>query len=58
MSPLKLVKAANGWGQQGWFCLQLLRMGDGRDPDRDMSVFQALRRYQANEAATLKALRR
>src|SRR5690606_10991633 len=38
-SRFNLVKAMNGWGQQGWFCLQLLRMGEGKDPDPKMGVF-------------------
>jgi 2,4-dienoyl-CoA reductase-like NADH-dependent reductase (Old Yellow Enzyme family) len=54
-SPFDLVRLANGWGVQGWFCVQLLRMGAGQDPDPGMTVFQALRRYAANEAAAAKA---
>ena len=50
-SPITLVKALNGWGQQGWFCLQLLRMGDGLNPDRQMGVFRAFRAYTQNEFA-------
>ncbi|MDE2465508.1 MAG: NADH:flavin oxidoreductase/NADH oxidase family protein [Alphaproteobacteria bacterium] len=48
-SSLALIKGLNGWGQQGWFCLQLLRMGDGLDPDLQMGVFKAFRRYTAHE---------
>ncbi|PKQ09226.1 MAG: NADH:flavin oxidoreductase [Alphaproteobacteria bacterium HGW-Alphaproteobacteria-12] len=55
-SPLNLVKALNGWGQQGWFCLQLLRMGAGKDPDPRMGVFSAFRAYAKNEAKTAAAL--
>jgi 2,4-dienoyl-CoA reductase-like NADH-dependent reductase (Old Yellow Enzyme family) len=55
-SRFNLVKALNGWGQQGWFCLQLLRMGDGKDPDRKLGVFKAFRDYAKNEAKTAAAL--
>lgn len=51
-SPLRIMAALNGWGQQGWFCLQLLEMGAGKDPDLSMGVFKAFLRYQANEKAT------
>ncbi len=56
-SPLNLIRAINGWGAQGWFCLQLLEMGKGREPNLDMGVFAALRRYQANETAAARALK-
>jgi 2,4-dienoyl-CoA reductase-like NADH-dependent reductase (Old Yellow Enzyme family) len=57
-SPLTLLKMINGWGAQGWYCLQLLRMGDGLEPDLRMTVLQAFRKYAANETAAAKALKR
>ena len=48
-SPIRLFAALNGWGQQGWWCLQIIEMGHGRDPDLDLGVFKAFTRYQANE---------
>lgn len=57
-SPFKLIKGLNGWGQQGWFCLQILRMADGKDPDLKMGVFKAFRDYQKNETKTASALAR
>lgn len=57
-SPINMIKALNGWGQQGWFCLQLLRMGAGRDPDPKMGVFSAFRSYAKNEARAAAALER
>ncbi|MBX3491141.1 NADH:flavin oxidoreductase/NADH oxidase family protein [Parvibaculum sp.] len=57
-SRFNLVKALNGWGQQGWFCLQLLRMGAGQEPDPRMGVFSAFRNYAKNEARTAAALQR
>jgi 2,4-dienoyl-CoA reductase-like NADH-dependent reductase (Old Yellow Enzyme family) len=57
-SPITLLKMINGWGAQGWYCLQLLRMGDGLEPDLRMTVLQAFRRYAANENAAAQALKR
>lgn len=57
-SPLTIAKLINGAGAQGWFCLQLLRMGDGLDPNLRMSVLQAFLGYFKNEAAAAKALKR
>lgn len=57
-SPINIMKALNGWGQQGWFCLQLIRMGRGLDPDTEMGVFSAFRNYQRNEERTANKLRR
>jgi len=57
-SPVALVRGLNGWGQQSWFCLQLLRMGDGLEPDTGLGVFKALRTYTKNEAQAADALMR
>jgi 2,4-dienoyl-CoA reductase-like NADH-dependent reductase (Old Yellow Enzyme family) len=57
-SPFNLLKALNGWGQQGWFCLQLLRMGDGKEPDTSLGVFKAFRMYAKNEADAAAAMSR
>jgi 2,4-dienoyl-CoA reductase-like NADH-dependent reductase (Old Yellow Enzyme family) len=39
-------------GQQGWFCVNIVRMGDGKEPALDMSCLEAARAYDENEAAT------
>ncbi len=39
-----------------WFCLQLLRIGDGLAPDRDLTGAAALERYALNEQRTADAL--
>ena len=57
-SRFNILKALNGWGQQGWFCLQLLRMGKGLDPDPKLGVFKAFRDYAKNEAKAAEALER
>ncbi len=43
-----------GWGIQSWFCVQLLRLGDGRDPDTTLSVYDALQCYRTNEAQAMQ----
>lgn len=57
-SPFGMIKMINGFGAQGWYCLQLLRMGDGLEPDLKMSVWKAFTGYQKNEAQAAKALSR
>ncbi len=57
-SPITLLRALNGWGQQGWFCLQILRMADGKDPDLKLGVYRAFQDYQKNEAKTAAAMAR
>lgn len=55
-SPLDLVKLVNGFGAQGWFCLQLMAIGRGGAPDTGLGVLPAFIRYQVNEARTAKAM--
>ncbi len=57
-SPLAIIKMINGFGAQGWYCLHLLRMGEGLEPDLTMSVWQAFNRYRKNEDAAARALSR
>jgi 2,4-dienoyl-CoA reductase-like NADH-dependent reductase (Old Yellow Enzyme family) len=39
-----------------WFCLQLLRIGDGLPPERELTGASALERYAINERRTAEAL--
>jgi 2,4-dienoyl-CoA reductase-like NADH-dependent reductase (Old Yellow Enzyme family) len=48
-SPFRLFAALNGWGQQGWWCIQLLRMGRGEEPNLELGVFKAFTSYQSQE---------
>ncbi len=48
-SPIRMFSALNGWGQQGWWCTQIINMGEGRDPDLELGVFKAFTGYQASE---------
>lgn len=52
------VKMLNGFGVQAWFCLQLLNLAEGREPDSSLPVWKALWRYQQREARMAKALQR
>lgn len=57
-SRINMIKAMNGWAAQSWFCVQILRMGRGEDPDRKMSAFKAMRLYMKNEKETAERLSR
>ncbi|MEM9670672.1 MAG: NADH:flavin oxidoreductase/NADH oxidase family protein [Pseudomonadota bacterium] len=54
-SPVKMLKGIAGWGQQGWFCSQILRMGDGLEPDLKLGLFKAIGNYQGNEKRAAEA---
>ncbi|MDA8776003.1 NADH:flavin oxidoreductase, partial [Alphaproteobacteria bacterium] len=45
----RTMASLNGWGQQGWWCLQIINMAEGREPDLDLGVFKAFTGYQASE---------
>ncbi|MCF4167081.1 NADH:flavin oxidoreductase/NADH oxidase family protein [Zavarzinia compransoris] len=55
-SPLDLVKLVNGFGAQGWFCLQLMAIGEGREPNTGLGVLPAFIRYQIGEARSAKTM--
>ena len=58
-SPSRTMASINGWGQQGWWCTQIINMGEGREPDLDLGVFKAFTGYQSSEkkaAAAYNAL--
>lgn len=57
-SRINMIKAMNGWAAQSWFCVQILRMGKGEDPDKKMSAFKAMRLYMKNEKETAERLSR
>ncbi|WP_334129935.1 NADH:flavin oxidoreductase/NADH oxidase family protein [Sneathiella sp.] len=40
----------------GWFCLNLIRLADDQEPDREMAGADAITAYLANEDATAAAL--
>ena len=54
----EMIKVAEMWGMVGWFYVQLIRIGDGLEPDRDLSVWDAYHQYAGNELATAQRLQR
>ena len=52
------VKMLNGFGVQAWFCLQILNLAEGRQPELRLPVWKALWRYQQREGRMAKALLR
>ena len=53
-SPFSVIKGINGWGQQAFWCLNLIRMGEDLDPSLDLGVFKAFLKYQRNEKEAAK----
>ena len=53
-SPFSMIKGINGWGQQAFWCLNLIRMGEDLDPNLDLGVFKAFLQYQRNERDAAK----
>ncbi|MEO0467658.1 MAG: NADH:flavin oxidoreductase/NADH oxidase family protein [Pseudomonadota bacterium] len=54
-SPIGLLKAINGFGVQAWYYEQILRMGDGFDPNTGLGVFSAFLKAQSEAARSAKA---
>jgi 2,4-dienoyl-CoA reductase-like NADH-dependent reductase (Old Yellow Enzyme family) len=44
------------WRKFSWFFVQLWRLGDGQEPDREMSVYDAFQIYVARESAQTAGL--
>lgn len=54
----KSFKTVESFGLLGWFCLQLIRLGNGLEPDLELSVFDALMGYEKNETEALQRWQR
>lgn len=54
-SPFRMIAGLNGWGQQAFWCLNIINMGEGRDPDLNLGVFKAFLRYQKSEKQAAEA---
>lgn len=50
------AKVVELWGGLGWFYVQLWRIGEGLEPDRDMTVQEAFTKLMAGEKAIADAL--
>lgn len=57
-SNIPMIKGMHTWGQLGWFCCQIIRMGQGLDPDLSMGLLAALRWYKRNEGDAAARLNR
>lgn len=55
-SPISFLRDLNAWGSLGWYYEHLYSLADGKEPDRSLSPFQALLRYDRTESRTAKAL--
>lgn len=51
-SPIFLIKLINVLGAQGWYYLQLFRLGDGKPADLRMGMLSSLVRYLWDEYTT------
>ncbi len=54
----KMYRTMESWSQVAWACMQILRMGDGKDPDLNLTLLEAFGAYDANEKAATAALQR
>jgi 2,4-dienoyl-CoA reductase-like NADH-dependent reductase (Old Yellow Enzyme family) len=53
-----VIAEVKGWGIQSWYCVQLLRIGQGIEPDTNMTVLDAYLQYRASENSAAQALDR
>lgn len=56
-SPIKLIKAINGFGAQSWYYEQIVRLGDGRNGDARLGFAKAMGDAGKREKAVLAAFR-
>ncbi|MDX2238087.1 MAG: NADH:flavin oxidoreductase/NADH oxidase family protein [Hyphomonadaceae bacterium] len=56
-SPIRMIKAINGFGALYWYYQQLRRLAVGAAPDEALSLMRALKLEQEAQAAMLKAMR-
>jgi 2,4-dienoyl-CoA reductase-like NADH-dependent reductase (Old Yellow Enzyme family) len=57
-SPLQAVQFLNVQGEVAWFYRQLLKLADGREPDRSLGIVSALGRHLVTESRAAWARRR
>ena len=56
-SPIKLIKAINGFGAQSWYYEQIVRLGEGRDAEPKLGFAKAMGDAGKREKAVLAAFR-
>ncbi|MEL6920888.1 MAG: NADH:flavin oxidoreductase/NADH oxidase family protein [Pseudomonadota bacterium] len=57
-SPISFLRDLNAWGSLGWYYEHIYSLADGKEPDRNLSAFKALLKYDSTESKTAKALTR
>ena len=57
-SKINRIKNFNHMYAQGWYCVQLLRLGAGLPANPQMSIFSGMIRYLTSEMHALRALER
>ena len=55
-SPISFLRDLNAWGSLGWYYEHIYSLADGKEPDRSLSPFTALLRYDRTEGRTAKAV--
>jgi hypothetical protein len=56
-SPIKLIKALNGFGAQGWYYEQIRLLAADKPADPELGVLQAFLAHQRRETSGAKAWR-
>ena len=56
-STVNRIRNFNHMYAQGWYCVQLLRLGRGEEPDTGISSLRGIVQYLANEWRGVRALR-
>lgn len=52
----RTIQNLENWSRQAWFCVQLLRMGAGLDPDTGLALSAAAEIYRQNESKSAAGL--
>lgn len=55
-SPISFLRDLNAWGSLGWYYEHIYSLADGKEPDRSLTPFTALLRYDRTEGRTAKAV--
>lgn len=56
-SPLDLIRTLNIMGQQGFYYVQLLRLGEGREPDLALGPLRSILRNLTNDIRTSRRIK-
>jgi hypothetical protein len=56
-STIELIRTLNIMGQQGFYYLQLLRLGEGREPDLTLGPLKSIVRNLSNDIRTSRRIK-